>query len=217
VISSFQDEGSPKCPNSRVATGKLPPPADRNVCPTSPNLRPGALRIAPRIRRRLLADRPLATSYGPRFQIHSRFVAGPIEHSTTSSVKASMDHLRTAICSLLPALWLLAAGDSPVGPWNGCADDCCRTSASLSADSGHAPLADARSFEQPARFVSRRTGTQTGWCGPLGPAVISASGLRIFEPDSSPPTVSTDADSLARCWQFHWHTALEPRAPSSVS
>ena len=128
-----------------------------------------------------------------------------------------MDRVRIVICSLLPALWVLASGHCLADSVSGCADGCGCTSVSATEDGGQAPLPDARSFEQSARLLSRRMGMQTGWGGLWVPAAVSASGLGEPEQASAPLTVSTDALGLARCWQFYWRTASEPRAPSSVS
>jgi hypothetical protein len=128
-----------------------------------------------------------------------------------------MDFVRIVICSLLPALWVLAAGHCLADPVSGCPDGCGRTLVSATEGSDHAPLTDVRSFEQSARLLKRRMGMQTGWGGLLMPAAGSASGLGELEHASAPLTVSTDALGFAKCWQFYWRTASEPRAPSSVS
>jgi hypothetical protein len=151
------------------------------------------------------------------FQTSERFVMGGIERLRGRGVKGSMDRVRTVICSLLPALWLVAAGHCFADPVVGRADGCCRTSVSATEDNGHAPSKDARSFEQSARVLSRRVGPQTGWGGLLTPAAVPASGFGEPEQSSSPLRVSSEALGLAKCWQFYWRTAREPRAPSSVS
>lgn len=151
------------------------------------------------------------------FQIWRRFVTGGIERLRSRGVKASMDLVRTVICSLLPALWVLAAGHCLADSVSGCPDGCGRTLVSAREGSDHEPLTDVRSFEQSARLLNRRVGMQTGWGGLLVPAAVSASGLGELEQASAPLTISTDALGLAKCWQFYWRTAAEPRAPSSVS
>jgi hypothetical protein len=151
------------------------------------------------------------------FQINGRFVTGGIERLTSLGVKGSMELVRTVICSLLPALWVLAAGHCLADPVSGCADGCGRTLVSATEDSGHTPLTDARSFEQSARLLNRRAGMQTGWGGLLVPVAVSAPGFGELEQASAPLTISTEALGLAKCWQFYWRTACEPRAPSSVS
>ena len=151
------------------------------------------------------------------FQRSGVFVMGPIERQGARSVKGTMDRVRTVICSLLPVLWVLATGDCLADSVRGCPDGCCQTSVSATKDHGHAPLTDARASEHWARLLNRRVGSQTGWAGLLMPAVAPGSGLGEVEPTFAPVTVSSDALGLAKCWQFHWRTACEPRAPSSVS
>jgi hypothetical protein len=151
------------------------------------------------------------------FQTRARFVVGTVERRATSTVKASMDHLRTVVCSVLPVLWLLAAAYCPADPEPGGAKHCRRNSLSPKAERDHAPLTEARLWDQSARCVSRRAGTHAGWGGPEMLALISAPALGDLEPPSSPSAVSTHAFGLAQCWQFQWRTASEPRAPSSVS
>ena len=132
-------------------------------------------------------------------------------------VKASMDRVRIVICSLLTALWVLAAGHCLAGPVSGCPDGGCRTSVSATEGNNHAPLTDVRSLEQSARLLNRRLGMQTGWGGLLMPADVSSFMFAELEHASAPLTVSADALGLAKCWQFYWRTASEPRAPSTVS
>jgi hypothetical protein len=151
------------------------------------------------------------------FQISGQFVTGPVERLRGCGVKGSMDFVRTVICSLLPALWVLAAGHCLADSVSGCPDGCGWTLVSAREGSDHAPLKDVRSFEQSARLLNRRAGMQTGWGGLLVPVAVSAPGFGELEQASAPLTVSTDALGLAKCWQFYWRTASEPRAPSSVS
>jgi hypothetical protein len=128
-----------------------------------------------------------------------------------------MELVRTVICSLLPALWVLAAGHCLADSVSGCPDGCGWSLVSARDGSDHAPLKDVRSFEQSARLLNRRMGVQTGWGGPLVPVAVSAPGFSELEQAPTPLAVSTEALGLAKCWQFYWRTASEPRAPSSVS
>jgi hypothetical protein len=128
-----------------------------------------------------------------------------------------MDRLRIVLGWLLSALWLLAGGHCPAEPVSGCPEGCCATAVSATNSDGHGPLTDARASEQWARLLNRRVGPQTGWAGLLPPAVVPASGFGELKDASAPLTVSIDALGLAKCWQFYWRTASEPRAPSSVS
>jgi hypothetical protein len=145
------------------------------------------------------------------------FCNGGIERLWVGGVKTSMELVRTVICSVLPAVWLLAAGHCLADSVSGCPDGCGRPLVSAREGSKHAPLKDLRSFEQPARLLNRRAGMQPGWGGLLVPVAVSALGLGELEQASARLTVSTDALGLAQCWQFYWRTAAEPRAPSSVS
>jgi hypothetical protein len=151
------------------------------------------------------------------FQIIVGFVTDPIERARTRGVKWTMDRVRIVICSLLPTLWVLAAGHCLADSVSGCADRCCRIFVSATEGSDHAPLTDVLSFEQSARLLNRRLGMQTGWGGLLMPADVSSFMFAELEHASAPLTVSADALGLAKCWQFYWRTASEPRAPSTVS
>jgi hypothetical protein len=128
-----------------------------------------------------------------------------------------MDRVRTVICSLLPALWVLAAGHCLADSVSGCPDGCDQTSVSAKKGDRHGPLTDARASEQWARLFNRRIGMQIGWGGLLMPSAVSTSMLGELGQASGPLTFSPHALGLAKCWQFYWRTACEPRAPSSVS
>ena len=154
---------------------------------------------------------------GGRFQSNASFVTSAVERFGDRGVKASMDRVRIVIGSLLPALWVLAARHCLADPVSGYTDGCCRPAVSASEGSKHAPSKDARSFEQSARLLNRRMGTQIGWGFVPVPIAISASGFDDLVRFSAPLTVSTEALGLAKCWQFYWRTASEPRAPSFVS
>jgi hypothetical protein len=128
-----------------------------------------------------------------------------------------MDRVKLAISSLLPALWLVAAGQSLANPAGGQTGDNGTASIFRGERGGHGPLAATGSWTQSARHSHRRAGPQGGWGGfPFTADLPSAEPVR-FEPVFLSSIGSTDALGLARCWQFHWRTALEPRAPSAVS
>lgn len=151
------------------------------------------------------------------FQINTRLLAGRIEHIDGYIVKALMDRVRIVFCSLLSALLVLAAGCCLADPVSGRPDGCRRASASETGHCCHAPLTDVRSSAQSARLLNRRMGMQAGWGVVPAPVAISPSGLDDSEHAPAPPTIATEALGLAKCWQFYWRTASEPRAPSSVS
>ena len=80
-------------------------------------------------------------------------------------VKASMDLVRTVICSLLPALWVLAAGHCLADSVSGCPDGCGRTL--VSATRGQRPCAiEGRSFVRTVGAVvepARGDADGVGW------------------------------------------------------
>ena len=127
-----------------------------------------------------------------------------------------MDRLRVMLTWLLPTL-CVAAGEGMLEPASGHPAACFRAAWSASRPGEYPRLPDARSFEQSARLVGRRIGTQSGPSGflvPLPSSEVAPAALRrlylcAFSSDESL--------ALAQCWQFRWRTALEPRAPSSVS
>lgn len=151
------------------------------------------------------------------FQIGLSFVTATLERLRAPCVKGTMEQVRLVVSSLLPALWLVAAGHCLADPVSEHAARCHDTSVSAGKPAGSAPFTDACSLEQSARLSSRRVGTQAGGVGFLTPALVATPEVRDREPVSVSSTVSADALGLAQCWQFYWRTALEPRAPSSDS
>ena len=139
------------------------------------------------------------------------FIMEAIERGGGGGVKASMDLVRTVMCSLL------AAGHRLSDSAGGCPDRCGQASVCGTKDHGHGPLTDGQASEQWVRLLNRRVGPQTGWTGLLVPVVVPTSGLGEPEDATASLTVSSDPPELAKCWQFYWRTACEPRAPSSVS
>jgi hypothetical protein len=145
------------------------------------------------------------------------FVVVVFERLSGSGVKASMDRVKVMLAWLLPTVGLVASGQYDLQLVSGSVAGWSRASFSA-AERGKRPrMPDVRSFEQMARLQNRRMGTQSG-----------PSGFPMPVPGSEPqflalgrvylPAVSSEAAlGLAKRWQFHWRTALEPRAPSSVS
>jgi hypothetical protein len=118
---------------------------------------------------------------------------------------------------LLPTLGL-AASDlylfAPVGGWPAGRS---RASFSAAAHGKHARMPDVRSFERSARLQCRRVGTQSGPSGFPVPVPGSERQLLALGRVRLSAVSSETALGLTKGWQFHWRTALEPRAPSSVS
>lgn len=128
-----------------------------------------------------------------------------------------MVRVKVMLAWLLPTLGLAASDQylfAPVGGWPAGRS---RASFSAAGHGKHARMPDVRSFEYSARSQSRRIGAQSG---PSGFSVTGpSSGRQLLELGRVPLSAvsSETALGLAKCWQFHWRTALEPRAPSSVS
>jgi len=128
-----------------------------------------------------------------------------------------MSRLRAIFVLLIPACWLVGSVNgsafvlSPAGAQSG-------SVLSPAGPGKHAvPLCDS-SATQAVRRSARRPGIQPGSAGTPALALLKqslfASPDRIADAHLGLPR---PALALAQCWQFHWRTALEPRAPSSVS
>jgi hypothetical protein len=128
-----------------------------------------------------------------------------------------MDRVKVMLAWLLPTLGLAASDQYIFAPVSGWPAGCSRASFSAAAHGKHARMPDVRSFEQSARLQSRRIGTQSG---PSGfPVTVPGSERQLLALGRVclSAVSSETALGLAKRWQFHWRTALEPRAPSSVS
>jgi hypothetical protein len=128
-----------------------------------------------------------------------------------------MDRVKVMLAWLLPTVGLVASGQYNLQPVSGSMAGWSRASFSAAEQGKRPRMPDVRAFEQLARLQNRRVGTQSG-----------PSGFPVPSPGSEPQlpslgrvylsAVSSEAAlGLAKRWQFHWRTALEPRAPSSVS
>jgi hypothetical protein len=118
---------------------------------------------------------------------------------------------------LLPALWLVASANRLIDPVSGCGSN--RLGASVST-CGHGKQDASNSvcsFEKSARRWSRRLNEQSGPDGFPAPVTISRFQLSQLKHVETLRVDSQTSFGLAKCWQFRWRTALEPRAPSSVS
>jgi len=140
-----------------------------------------------------------------------------IERFELGCVKMTMNLARVILALLLPGLWLAASASSALEPIKGCAGN---PLVSLISDRGHAKhdaSNDVCSLEQSARRCGRRITAQPGSVGT--PTFLASSQLKVpqLEHTKSFSVGSRTSLGLAQCWQFRWRTALEPRAPSSVS
>jgi hypothetical protein len=119
--------------------------------------------------------------------------------------------------SLLAALLLLASGYCFLESISEHAGDLQIASISATRTGNRLPLQGSGSFEQSARCWSRRAWVHSGPDGfPLFLAVSDLARPGLLQAEV-PLTLFDGPLGLAKCWQFHWRTALEPRAPSSVS
>ncbi len=127
-----------------------------------------------------------------------------------------MDRARTVVCSVLPALLLLAAGHCFAERLTECGDGCrglCLSTGHL----GHAVPVDARASGQWARLASRRLMKPWGASGPAVSVPPSTDWVRESDAIKCPLVEHDGPAGLAQSWRFFWRTAAEPRAPSSVS
>ena len=145
------------------------------------------------------------------------YCGAQIERFPLGDVKRVMIRMRLVLVSLLPALVLFANEHYCLGSTMVGASDCCPPFILAGKQGTRLPVQYSCSFERSARGSSRRAGVDSG---PNGFAPFSAapdSVLCKFLPADISLTVCRIPAGLARSWQFHWRTALEPRAPSSVS
>ena len=119
--------------------------------------------------------------------------------------------------SLLPALWLLATGHCSADSITGCVGGPWVLSFSADRQGQPLPIPGNCSFDPSARCWNRRIWV---YSGPEGaPPFLVASDLapsRLSLADL-PFDFGEGFPGLARCWQFYWRTASEPRAPSFIS
>ena len=145
------------------------------------------------------------------------FLLHRIERLSAKSVKRTMARVKTVLALLIPALWLVASMSCPYDPVNGFVSE--RSSSTLSAR-GHGKndsSAYSDSLAQSARRWGRRFNIQSGHDGPSTAVALSSWHALSTAQQFTLPAQSRFSLNLANFWQFYWRTALEPRAPSSVS
>jgi hypothetical protein len=140
-----------------------------------------------------------------------------IERFAFARVKGLMSRIRVMLGCLLSALLLWATGYCFLESLGEHAGDRQVASISATRQGSRFPIQSSCSFEQLARCWNRRIWVHSG---PDGfPVFLAASDLALpCLPQADCPLTFCDGPlGLAKSWQFHWRTALEPRAPSSVS
>jgi hypothetical protein len=141
----------------------------------------------------------------------------PLERSGFGNVKLTVNRSKAILALLLPVLWLSAPANGLLDAVNGCASNRLTSSVSAGGNAKRNPTNPICSFVRAARRWSRRLNDQSG---PVGaPAPLAISQLQHPPPEhiEAFSVGSRSSFGLANCWQFRWRTALEPRAPSSVS
>ena len=130
-----------------------------------------------------------------------------------------MRGIKHTFAVLLPLLWLAAASDCSADMPGKGATIRCHTSAWVAGSEygQHGPAKDGYPLAKLMRSLNRRAGSHPGLDRASTLATVSdprLSGLRPIGVLSNGNEAQSD---LARNWQFYWRTALEPRAPSTVS
>jgi hypothetical protein len=128
-----------------------------------------------------------------------------------------MVYVRVMLAWLLPTLGLAAAGQYGFEPISLFPADGVSALLSPSTQGRRGREFDTRAFESSARLQQRRLGTHFGPSSPPAPAVLSEPQIMALDRVSLVACGSEATLCLAKGWQFQLRTALEPRAPSSVS
>jgi hypothetical protein len=143
--------------------------------------------------------------------------SSPDEQARIDGMPRPFDSVRAMLAILLPVLWLVASSHGLLdqADWQLLKLD--RSSSSIVDQGKHGLLDDACHLDSTARRLHRRLGTQSNADGSSVPRIASAPPLRIPKISANGLPSSLAPLGLAECWQFHWRTALAPRAPSRIS
>lgn len=140
-----------------------------------------------------------------------------VEHLFTNTVKRKMARVKTVMGWVIPVLWLAASIEClsdlvnrvPHKP-NGSAF----SSHQCSHRESSTPVC---SLEQSARRLVRRLDFPSGPAGLYTHVALSECRYPLSaQPEFSSARLQPTLE-LTKSWQFLWRTAVEPRAPSSVS
>lgn len=125
-------------------------------------------------------------------------------------------HWRRVYVGFWTALWLVGAMHCPLETLGVLPNDfCCLASPAAPADHG-GPAKSGCSYEKSARWLISRADAPT--LAPLSRAE------QDFPPSVRPPAMivvqpakpDDETSFPPQTWQFHWRTALAPRAPTSL-
>lgn len=128
-----------------------------------------------------------------------------------------MEQVRVILVTLLPAFWLVASESNASAPAGTCADGRVRTLITVCDHGKKGPFQDALTRDHKPRSSARRHGTRPAPHDPTPTFPVSSDQLPGLEQIGLFSAVAQAPSDLAVSWQFYWRTALEPRAPSSVS
>jgi len=129
-----------------------------------------------------------------------------------------MPRLKSVLLVCWTALWLVGAMHCPLEALGVLTNDsCCWTAPATLNDPG-GPAKSGCSYEELARQLIRRTGetalaTVTVAESGFLPLIMWRTTITVIEPTKS----CDEASFLPQRWQFHWRTALAPRAPSPLA
>jgi hypothetical protein len=146
-----------------------------------------------------------------------RVLGDLVERSNRNSVKGTVNRARVIVVSLFPAFWLVASANGLIGPASACASNKPGSAVSRCGQGKHDTANSGGLLGQSARRWSRRLNVQSGPDGLPTPVALSQLHPPHLEHIDAFSVGSRSSFGLAQCWQFRWRTALEPRAPSSVS
>ncbi len=139
-----------------------------------------------------------------------------IERWNISRVELKMSRVKVILVAVMPALFLLVYADCFGDSRTGCGCDNLRGLFSADGSDKHkSPSAD-NSFASTVQRSSRRVNVQPGTDGFGAPVALGQTPIRPKQTIPSFVPLPASPEQI-QSWQFFWRTALEPRAPSSVS
>lgn len=140
-----------------------------------------------------------------------------IERVTPNRVQLTMSRARAILVSVIPALMLLVSLDCFSDSFSCCGHEDSGCSISSAGHSKHGQPTTDNALDQAVYRLSRRLNAQLGSDGGYSPAALALSQFAPLQSTDCSAAVPPTNPRLAQVWQFHWRTASEPRAPSSVS
>jgi hypothetical protein len=152
-----------------------------------------------------------------RFQNKKRAGGFLLEQGSRNRRRSVVRRMKAIFVSCWTALWLVGAMHCPLEALGILANDFCCWAAPAALDDPGGPAKSGCSYAESARRLVSRAGETTP-----APTHIAEFGI---PPSMRPPTITVieptrlgdEASFLPQSWQFHWRTALAPRAPSLLA